>query len=69
LQYSKIETPFDYVRWHHHRHCHRPFFTQLVAAGTVVYPVYRLERYKTDYRSPTFIAAALVVSPAWWWFW
>jgi len=64
---AKVEAPVDYVRWYHHRHCHRHFFTQLVAAGTVTYPVYRVEHYKIDYSAPTFVAP--VVASAGWWFW
>jgi hypothetical protein len=66
---AKVDEPFDYVHWYCcHRHHHHHYFTQLVAAGTVTYPVYRVERYKIDYRSPTFAYAAPVVATGWW-FW
>jgi hypothetical protein len=55
---AKVEGPVDYVRWYCHRHRHHHIFTQLVAAGTVTYPVYRIERYAIDYRHPTLVAAA-----------
>ena len=64
---AKVGAPVDYVRWYCHRHWHRHYFTQLVAAGTVTYPVYRVERYKIDYSAPTFVAP--VVASAGWWFW
>ena len=60
---AKVEAPVDYVRWYCHRHRHHGIFTRLVAAGTVSYPVYRVEHYKIDYRAPTFVAAAPVVAP------
>lgn len=59
---TKVEAPVDYVRWYCHRH-HHHIFTHLVAAGTVTYPVYRIEHYKIDYRSPVFAYAA-PVAPA-----
>jgi hypothetical protein len=67
---AKVEAPVDYVRWYCRRHHHHHgYFTQLVAAGTVTYPVYRVERYKIDYKSPTFVYAAPVVASVGWWFW
>ena len=55
---AKVDAPMDYVRWYCHRHHRHHIFTQLVAAGTVTYPVYRIERYAIDYRHPTLVAAA-----------
>ena len=64
---AKVGAPVDYVHWYCHRHWHRHYFTQLVAAGTVTYPVYRVERYKIDYSAPTFVTP--VVASVGWWFW
>ncbi len=52
---AKVDAPVDYVRWYCHRH-HHHIFTRLVAAGTVTYPVYRIDRYAIDYKHPVFAA-------------
>lgn len=61
---SKLQAPLEQVHWRHccwHHHHHG--FTALVAAGTVSYPVYRIEHYKIDYTHPTF------APPVAGWFW
>jgi hypothetical protein len=54
---AKVDAPVDYVRWYWHRHHHHHIFTRLVSAGTVTYPVYRIDRYAIDYRHPIFAYA------------
>ncbi|HYA80788.1 MAG TPA: hypothetical protein VED87_07660 [Methylocystis sp.] len=63
----KLEAPVTTVHWrpypHHHwrqahwGHAHwgqAPVFTNLVDAGVVSYPVYRIDHYKIDYTAPTY---------------
>jgi hypothetical protein len=40
--------------WHHHHHTN-PYFTKLVGAGYVSYPIYRVDRYTVDMMHPSYV--------------
>jgi hypothetical protein len=64
---TTLEAPVTQVHWHHccwHHH-HHHIFTRLVDAGSVSYPVYRIEHYKIDFAHPTFAP----IEPVGWWLW
>ena len=53
---ANVQSPVDNVHWrccssHHHHHHHGPsgYYTSLSHAGTVSYPIYRIDHYKVDY--------------------
>jgi hypothetical protein len=39
---------------HHHHYARNPYYTGLSHAGTITYPIYRIDHYKVDYVHPTY---------------
>lgn len=67
-----VQAPVDTVGWrrcHWGWHCHgyhhhvSPYFTRMVDAGVVSYPIHRVERYHIDYRNPSY---TLTSCCTWW---
>ncbi len=62
-QVDQVHWRWGCCHYHHHYYHANPYFTQLVNAGVVSYPVYRIDHYKIDYTSPTYTYTA---APGWW---
>ncbi len=52
--------------WHHHHH-HHHFMSRLVEAGSVSYPIYRVEHYTVDYSSPAYTYTGCGSCGGWFW--
>jgi hypothetical protein len=39
---------------HHHHYARNPYYTGYTGAGTISYPIYRIDHYKIDYVHPTY---------------
>ncbi len=63
---ANVQAPIENVHWrrhycchwghHHHHHyvSHNRYYTGLSHAGTISYPIYRIDHYKVDYVHPTY---------------
>jgi len=65
-----VQAPIDTVGlrrchwgWHCHGHHASPYFTRMVDAGVVSYPIHRIERYHIDYHHPSY---TLTSCCTWW---
>ena len=69
----KPEAPIANVYWryyphyHHHHCCGSSTYTQLTQTGAVSYPVYRIDHYKVDYSSPTYLYPERCTGWGWGW--